>query len=238
MSLQKKYSQETNTFIKVCRGLATDRFVTSEGGNLALKLEDDLLMITPTRVPKQDITPEDIVFIDLDGARVEGSRKPTGETPMYLGFFKERPDIKSALHCHAPYANAFAITKSENLLMKPIFPEAVIEVGPVPIVPYAVPLSQRLADNFKPFLPKYNSLIMENHGQVIVTPQDISWAYSMVQLLEMTAMHLIHASKLGDIKELTEADLIELDGVMKTRGLILTGKPGVNKSLMDAYRQD
>jgi ribulose-5-phosphate 4-epimerase/fuculose-1-phosphate aldolase len=63
---------------------------------------------------------------------------------MYINFFKRRPDIVSVLHCHPPYTNAFAITQQENLLMRPMFPETTTEVGPVPVVPYGEPLTQRL----------------------------------------------------------------------------------------------
>ena len=42
--------------------------------------------------------------------------------------------------------------------------ETVVEVGPVPIVPFGEPLTQELADNFKPYLQKYNTFLMENHG--------------------------------------------------------------------------
>ena len=54
--------------------------------------------------------------------------------------------------------------------MRPLFPETTIEIGPVPVVPYAEPLTEELAENFAPFLPRYNSFIMENHGLVTMTP--------------------------------------------------------------------
>jgi L-fuculose-phosphate aldolase len=62
-----------------------------------------------------------------------------------------------------------AISSGENWLMRPIFPETTIEVGPVPIVPYAEPLTERLAENFVPFLPKYNSFLMQSHGLVTMS---------------------------------------------------------------------
>ena len=88
--------------------------------------------------------------------------RPTGERPMYINFFNDRPDIQSIIHCHAPNVCAFAITKGENLLMRPFFPETSHEVGPVPVVPYGEPLTQQLADNFEPFIRKFNSFIMAN----------------------------------------------------------------------------
>ncbi len=169
----EKYEKQVKDFLAVCRLLGERVYVTSHGGNLSCRLEDDLLLITPTRVYKGNLKKEDLVFIDLEGNIIEGAMKPSGETPMYLNFFRERPDINSVIHCHPPVTNAFAITKGRNWLMRPIFPETVVEVGPVPVVPYGEPLTQRLADNFKPYLQKYNAFLMESHGLVIMSPGDI-----------------------------------------------------------------
>jgi len=155
MSYLHKYSNEVRDFIKVCKSLADRIYVTSQGGNLSYKLEENLVLITPTCVTKSDVSEKDVVFIDLQGRTVEGTREPTGEVPMYLNFYRDRPDIKSVIHCHPPYTNAFTILKGTNWLMKPVFPETVAEVGPVPLVPYDEPLTQKLADNFDPFIKKY-----------------------------------------------------------------------------------
>jgi L-fuculose-phosphate aldolase len=92
--------------------------------------------------------------------------------------------------------------------MRPLFPETITEVGPVPVVPYGEPLTQKLADNFLPYLQKYNGFLMENHGYVFLTPWDIKWAQMCTDLLEMTALHIIHARSLGgNIKEIGYEDL-------------------------------
>ena len=169
MKAIEKYAAEVREFIGVCKRLAQTQYVTSSGGNLAWRLEDDLLLITPTKLYKGDINVQDLVFIDMNGKTMEGECKPTGETPMYLKFFGLRQDVRSVIHCHAPHVCAMAISGGENWLMRPIFPETTIEVGPVPLVPYAEPLTERLAENFVPFLTKYNSFLMESHGLVTMS---------------------------------------------------------------------
>ena len=141
MKLVKKYESEVETFIEVCWRLARYMYVTGSGGNLAWKLADDLLLITPTQFHKGDIQASDVVFVNLKGETVEGERRPTGEMPMYLKFFAERPDIVSVVHCHPPHVCAMAIAKGKNWLMRPLYPETVTEVGPVPVVPYGEPLT-------------------------------------------------------------------------------------------------
>jgi len=65
----------------------------------------------------------DVVFVDLAGNVIEGERRPTGELPMYLKFFNERPDVTSVIHCHPPYVCAMAISAGRNHLMRPLYPE-------------------------------------------------------------------------------------------------------------------
>jgi L-fuculose-phosphate aldolase len=235
MGLLAKYSLEVKHFLEVCFRLAGMQYVTSQGGNLAWRLEKDLVLITPTQVYKADLKADDLVFIDLHGMVIEGKRRPTGETPMYLTFLNQRPDITSVIHCHPPTVCAMAITTGPNWLMRPLFPETTIEVGPVPIVPYGEPLTQKLAANFEPLLQKYNSFIMENHGLVTMSRGDIQWTMGHVELLEMTTCSIVMASQLGGIRELDRQAVIDLGNVMVTRHLPLVGAPGVHASLEDIY---
>lgn len=235
MKLLDKYAVEAEKFVTVCHRLAQNYYVTSRGGNLAWKLEDNLLLITPTKLYKGDISAEDLVFIDLEGKVIEGRRKPTGETPMYLTFFKARKDIVSAVHCHAPSVCAMAISSEKNWLMRPIFPETTIEVGPVPLVPYAEPITERLANNFVPFLQKYNSFLMESHGLVTLSRSDIKETLMLVELLEMSAKSILQALAVGGIKELDRQAVRDLGNTMRTRSLPLFGAPEVIASLEDLY---
>jgi len=235
MNLVDRYRKQVDDFLFVCRMLSERVYVTSHGGNLAFRLDENLLLISPTRMYKADIKAEDVLFIDLEGKVVEGVRKPTGETPMYLNFFKERSDINSVIHCHPPFTNAFAITVGTNYLMRPIFPETVIEVGPVPVVPYAEPLTQQLADNFKPFLKRYNAFLMENHGLVIMSADDIIRAFQLTDVLETSAISILHALAFGKIKEISRDGVRDLEKTVKTRHLPMIGNPELNISLVDLY---
>ncbi|MCE5197728.1 MAG: class II aldolase/adducin family protein [Armatimonadota bacterium] len=235
MGLKQRYASEVEMFIKVCHRLADSRFVTAFGGNAAWKLSDDLILITPTQMNKGDVTPDDVVFINKAGDTVEGTRKPTGEKPMYLRFFQDRPDVESVVHCHPPCVCAAAILEDPNLLMRPYYPETTTEVGPVPVVPYAQPLTQELADNFAPFLQKFNSFVMANHGLVTMTRGDIYWTLLTVELLESSVDSILRAVSTGNLRELSREDVKDLGNVMTTRDLPLFGAAGVNASLESLY---
>jgi L-fuculose-phosphate aldolase len=235
MSLRKRYADEIDLFVKVTSRLASNRFVTAYGGNAAWRLAEDLILITPTQLNKGDVTPADVVFINRAGETVDGTRRPTGEKPMYLKFFERRPDIKSVIHCHPPCVCAAAILEDPSFMMRPFYPETVIEIGPVPVVPYAQPLTQKLADHFEPFLPKYNSFIMENHGLVTMTTGDIYGTLLGVELLESSVDSMLKAMAAGTLKALSRAAVRDLSHVMTERNLPLFGAPGVHASLESLY---
>lgn len=235
MTPRARYAKENRAFVSVCHRMAAKDFVTSSGGNAAWRLEDDLILITPTQMYKGDIGEDDTVFIDMAGNTVDGTLRPTGEKPMYLKFFEKRPDVPSVVHCHPPAVGAAAILQDPSFLMRPFYPETCIEVGPVPMVPYAQPLTQQLADNFEPFLPKYNSFVMENHGLVTMSRGDVQWTLHAVELLEASVDSMLRALAAGPLKELSREAVIELSNVMAERDLPLFGAPGVNGSLAELY---
>ncbi len=234
MSLYVTHKEKVEDLLHVCKWLSDRHFATSHGGNLAYKMEDNVYLITPTRRYKNSLVAEDLVFVDIDGNTLEGTRKPSGEMPMYLNMFKHRPDIVSAIHCHPPWTNAFTLMK-ENWLMRPLFPESVVEIGPVPVVPYGEPISQELADNFVPFLQKYNTFIMENHGITAISPSDIIRLMHIVDMLEVSSISILAALAAGEIKEIPRHEVEKMEKTIITRELPMIGAPGANTGLIDLF---
>jgi len=108
---------------------------------------------------KGDLLPEDLVFIDLKGRILEGIHKSSGERHVsQILYHAER--YCSVIHCHPPAVLQWHFQR-EELADAAFYPETVTEVGPVPVVPYAEPLTEKLANNFEPFLAKYDTFIMQ-----------------------------------------------------------------------------
>ena len=109
MSLLEKYSSQVDEFIEVCHHLAHHHYVTGHGGNLAWKLEDDVVLITPTQTNKGDVNRENVVFLNLAGETIEGTAKPTGETPMYVNlFFPQQQIVEPLTHSFITCFNCLA----------------------------------------------------------------------------------------------------------------------------------
>ena len=169
--LQIKYEKEITELIDASHRLAELGYVTSAGGNLSLRTEDDLILITPTKTPKRLVRFEDICIVNLNGATVfapEG-KKPTGETPFHVRIMNKRPDIRSVVHAHPPVLTGFAIAEP-SLLAQPVLPEPVLEVGPLLMVPYETPISEALSLQFDQVIEDSNGFLMENHGALMCSP--------------------------------------------------------------------
>ncbi len=83
--------------------------VTYTWGNVsAIDRESSLIVIKPSGVAYEDLSPESMVVVDLSGRVVEGGLKPSSDTPTHLFLYREFPQIGGIVHTHSPEATAFA----------------------------------------------------------------------------------------------------------------------------------
>lgn len=234
---QEKYQSQIDELKRAANRVGELGFVTSQGGNLSLRADDNVVLITPTKVAKISITFDDICAVDMDGNVLFASpgRKPTGEWPFHVRIMNRRPDVKGIIHAHPPILTGFAIAGGD-WMQKAFLPEPVIEVGPMMLVPYAEPLSDQLAENFDPFLDQSNGFLMENHGAVMVSPEGVFRALEFMEMMEAAGKSMIVAQLLGNPKTIPEADVKSLENVIKIRNMPMPGSPGSVKSLTDIFK--
>jgi L-ribulose-5-phosphate 4-epimerase len=72
-----------------------------------------ILAIKPSGVPYEDLKPEDIVLVDLEGRVVEGGLNPSSDTPTHSELYKAFPEIGGIVHTHSEYATMFAQARRE-----------------------------------------------------------------------------------------------------------------------------
>jgi len=240
--LQKKYESQIKKMVSVCHSLADDKYVTSHGGNLSWAVDRPLtiesnILITPTKKFKGHIEFDDICIVDYEGNILYAPEmsKPTGELPFHILLFHERHDIVSIVHAHPPYTTALAICDAGKYLSWPLLPEPTTEIGPVCIVPFAEPLTQKLANNFRRYLDKYNAFLMGKHGITMVYPEDLERTRQLIDLIECTSKSIIMALAAGKLKSFSKDEVAELENTRRTRNMPLPGRPGMWKSLVDCY---
>lgn len=238
MILQEKYKREIEELVEACHRCANLGYVNSSGGNLSVRVEENVVLITPTKTPKRLMTFNDICILTLDGKvlySAEG-KKPTGETPFHLRIFKNRPDVKGIVHAHPPVITGLSLTDSD-ILQYPILPEVVLEVGPILDVAYATPLSEELSENFDCVINKSNGFVMKNHGALFCSPVSIFEAVELLEMSESMAKSIVVAKIFGQVNTLKKQDLSNLDDVLKVRSLKIPGGDE-NLSLVDVYQTE
>ncbi len=83
--------------------------ITFTWGNVSgIDRKKGVIAIKPSGVPYEELKPEDIVVLDLEGNRVEGKLKPSSDTPTHLVLYKEFKQIGGVVHTHSSWATSFA----------------------------------------------------------------------------------------------------------------------------------
>lgn len=97
---------------KVCRAnldLVRHGLVLFTWGNVsAIDRESGLVVIKPSGVSYDDMKPEDMVVVDLDGEVVEGRLNPSSDTPTHVVLYKAFPQAGGVVHTHSTYATSWA----------------------------------------------------------------------------------------------------------------------------------
>lgn len=83
--------------------------ITYTWGNVSgIDREKGLFVIKPSGVDYENLHPEDMVVMDLNGNKVEGELKPSSDTPTHLELYKAFPEIGGVVHTHSPWAASWA----------------------------------------------------------------------------------------------------------------------------------
>lgn len=193
--------------VLVCRRLYDRGLVAGPDGNVSVRRDDGTVLVTPTGLSKVDVTPDDLVVVSLEGRVREGRRAPSSELRMHLRIYQRRPDVHAVVHAHPPAATGFAV--AGEAFVAPVLPEVILQLGEVPLVPYATPGSDALADAFEPFLANHDGFLMANHGATTIAPS-LATAHQRMESLEHAARILLAARALGRVNELSAADVRSL----------------------------
>jgi L-fuculose-phosphate aldolase len=152
-------------------------WVAANDGNISVRLEAERILATPTGVSKGMMQPDDLILVDMKGNKIAGRRERTSEILMHITIYEMRPDIKAVVHAHPPVATGFATAgKPLNLAL---LPEVVIGLGCVPLAAYGLPGTPELTEPMLPYIPKYDAIMMGNHGAVCYG-EDVYKAYLAV----------------------------------------------------------
>lgn len=209
--------------LEVGKRMYNKGFVAANDGNISCKVGPNMIWTTPTGVSKGFMTADMLVKMDLNGKVLVGSHKPSSEVKMHIRVYEENPDVMAVTHAHPPVATSFAIAGIS--LDKAILPEAVVQLGSVPIARYATPGSQEVPDSIAPYCKTHNGVLLANHG-ALSWGKDVIEAFYRLESMEYYATILMYTDKiLGRQNELSCKQVDELLTIREGLGIHSGGVP-------------
>lgn len=150
-----------------CKTMCERGYVLGTAGNISARVEgEDLFVITPTSLPYNELTMDDLVVADMQGNIVEGIRKPSIEFTMHRNILCKRPDVKCVVHTHSKYATAAGSMAGVTSVPAIDIETAIYIGGDIPVAPFAPPGSEALAQNVERAIGTMGGIIMESHGAI------------------------------------------------------------------------
>lgn len=153
--------------VRVARGTSERGLNRGTSGNVSARVPGGML-VTPSALPYAEMEPEDLVVVGLDGAVLEGSRKPTTESPMHAAIYGARPDVHAVVHTHATFCTTLATLHRD-------IPPLHYMVGAaggstIRCAPYATFGGRELAAHAVAALEGRTACLLANHGMIAVGP--------------------------------------------------------------------
>jgi len=193
-------------------------YTDGNGGNLTIRVGDNLVLCTPTLVSKGFMTIEQMCLVDLEGNQLAGKFKRTSECMTHLAIMKRQPKAKACCHAHPPHGTAFAVAGVQPPTC--MIPEAEVFLGQIGLAEYRTPGTPANAEVVGNAAVDHMAVLMVNHG-VITWGKDIEDAYWKMENVESYCKTVWVASQLngGKLLTITGGQAKELIELRKTLGM-------------------
>ncbi len=195
--------------VEISRRMGASELVVGTSGNISILTPEGDVLITPSALDYEEMNPEDVVLVNMEGKVIEGSLNPSSETPMHVGIYRDRPNIGAIVHTHSPFSTTLACLGWEIPAVHYLV-LALSDEGRVPVAPYETPNTQELARRASESLgDSHYACLLQNHGTITVG-ETLSEAYSRTERLEEMAMIYYRTKLAGDPLVLTPEQAAEV----------------------------
>jgi L-ribulose-5-phosphate 4-epimerase len=161
--------------------LVKNGLVTHTFGNVSgMDREQELVVIKPSGMAYEELMPDDMVVVDIDGNKVDGRLNPSSDTPSHLELYKAFPEVGGIAHTHSTYATMFAQANKEIPSLGTTHADHFF--GPVPVT--RMMTDQEIAEDYekntgKVVVERFSGLNpMEMPGVLVVSHGVFTWGKS------------------------------------------------------------
>ena len=172
--------------IDACLWMEATGMAIGTWGNISMRIEDNQMLVTPSKIAYDALQPTDLVVVDLEGNQLEGKRHPTSEMHLHRLLYKHRADVNAIVHCQPVYASAVCASGGG---FPPILEEMSQMIGgEIPITERYINAGEHLllAEETVKALGNKNAVLIRNHAPVCVG-RDLEEAKVCCQVTEKAA---------------------------------------------------
>jgi len=188
--------------------LPKNNLVTWTSGNVSARdPETGYVVIKPSGVRYEDLRPEHMVIVDLEGNPIEGDLKPSSDTASHLYIYRHRADVNGVVHTHSCYATAFAAIGRPI----PVYLTAIADEfgGPIPCGGFALIGGEDIGRVVVESIGDSPAVLLKNHG-VFTVGSTAEAAVKAAAMVEDVARTVWIALQIGQPDEIPPEDVEKL----------------------------
>jgi L-ribulose-5-phosphate 4-epimerase len=178
------------------------------GGNISVRdPESGYVLIKPSGVLYEDLRPEQMILLNLEGDIIEGNLKPSSDTASHLYIYRHRPDVNGIVHTHSPYATAFAAIGKPI----PVYLTAIADEfgGPIPCGGFALIGGEEIGQVVIESIGNSPAVLLKNHG-VFTVGSTVKTAVKAAVMVEDVARAVWLALQIGQPDEISAENVAKL----------------------------
>lgn len=206
------YKKERKEVARFMRRLYKQGLTTTSGGNISLRIADDLVAITPSATDKGEMKWEEVGLMNLLGENLTPDLKPSIEFAVHLNIYKRNSQVTAIIHAHPLFATSF--TAMKGTINTSLTAEARAICGEPHFVPYALMGSTELAETVADHSVNADIMLLENHG-IITTGKSLLQAFDKLEVLENAARMTLITDIAGKKRPLSLGRLREIERLFR-----------------------
>lgn len=199
------YEAERQQIVDVCLAMVEKGLVVGTAGNVSIRVGDHVV-ISPSAVPYEEMTAEDVAVVDMGGTQIEGKYKPSSECPLHLSVYANT-EAGAITHNHAPASTALGLVVEGEIPLSHYY--SALFGGSIRVAPYSTFGTDQLAKDVTAALQGRSGALMSNHGAITVGP-NLDKALDMLPYLEYVCEIQLRALATGlPIKTLSDDEMAQ-----------------------------
>ncbi|MFA5819846.1 MAG: class II aldolase/adducin family protein [Bacteroidales bacterium] len=212
MNITKKYKAERSEVACFMRRLYNHGLTTTSGGNISLRVADDIIVITPSATDKGRMRWKEVGIMTILGENLTPELKPSIEFDMHLSIYKKKKVVTAIVHAHPVFASAFTAMKCK--INTNLTAEACAILGDPVVVPYALMGTGELANLAAENIMHSDILLLENHG-ILTTGSNLLQAFDKIEVLENAAKMTLIVEMVKKKSPLSKSRILEIERLFR-----------------------